>query len=104
MGEVDTMMKQWNKGQKSALTGLLEAHNSRARGQKQRVTDFLLDDGLKGVLGDDSREMGKSPSIAKGISRPKEKNYNRKIMKRKGSNLSSKLVTWHKATWTTVIG
>ena len=98
------MMKQWDKGQKSALTDLLEAHNSRARGKQQRVADCLLDDGLKGVLGDDSKEMVKSPSIAKEISRPEEKNYNRKIMKRKGSNLSSRLVTWHKATWTTVIG
>ena len=98
------MTKQWNKGYKSALTGLLEAHNSRARGQQQRVADCLLDDGLKGVLGDDSREMGKSPSIAKGISRPEEKNYNRKLMKGKGSNLSSRLVTWHKASWTTMIG
>ena len=104
MGEFDTMMKQWNKGQKSALTSLLKAHNSWEKGQQQRLEDCLLDDGLKGVLGDDSREMGKSPSIAKGISRLEEKNYNRKLMKRKGSNLSSRLVTWHKATWNTVIG
>ena len=104
MGEVDTMMKQWNKGYKSALTGLLEAHNSRERGQQQRLAYCLLDNRLNGVLGDDSREMGKSPSISRWISRPEEKNYNRKIMKRKGSNLSSRLVTWHNATWTTVIG
>ena len=83
------MMKQWDKGQKSALNGLLEAHNSRERGKQQRVSNFLLDDGWKGVLGDDSREMGKSPSIAKEISHPEEKNYNKEIMKGKGSNLSS---------------
>jgi len=63
-----------------------------------------LDDGLKGVLRDDSMEMGKYPSIGKGISHPEEKKYNRKIMKRKGSNLSSRPVTWHKATWTIAIG
>ena len=58
-------------------------HNSREIKQQQILSDCLLDDGLEGVLGDESREMGKSPSIAKGISRPEEKNYNRKIMKRK---------------------